>query len=289
MNLVHFESWPDVLAYARTGGPLYYQAPLDRYATQLYAGKSPPGYEAKARTIRIYPPGSTGRGRNRTSDPFNADSGHLDRFSHPTEIPIEEMNMQAKRKTPAKGKGGSSGGANPRNNKQDTEAQHDDAMRVLRAEYYAGVRGLAQEVASRVAEGQEESDVLHEVVDGSYWVIYTHANFQVLMCSDHHDAYSEDFGEPPVSGNDINWAALAYAAMARDVSEQVQAGGVEEAPRGRMRASDSTMSIADIGDYLRQRRISAMAFWQDAMGGDMAPLPREDVIRIANKIARRGR
>ena len=145
--------------------------------------------------------------------------------------------MMAKRKTtPAKGKGGSSGGGNPRNKKEDTEAAHDDAMRVLRKEYYDGVRGLAQEVASRVKDGEDYSDVLHEVVDGSYWVIYTHANFQVLMCSDHHDAYSEDFGEPPVSGNDINWAALAYAAMARDVSEQVQAEGVEEAPRRALRS-----------------------------------------------------
>lgn len=137
-----------------------------------------------------------------------------------------------------KGKGGSSGGGNPHNRDDSiTEAQHEDAMRVLRKEYYDGVRGLAAQVAELVAEGADENDALHEVVDGSYWVIYTHANFQVLMCTDHHDAYSEDFGEPPVSGDTINWAALAYAAMARDVSEQVAAGGVEEAPRGRMHSS----------------------------------------------------
>lgn len=153
--------------------------------------------------------------------------------------------MMAKRKTPTKPtKGGSSGFGNPRNKKEDTEASHDEAMRVLRKEYYDGVRGLAQEVASRVKDGDDENDVLHEVVDGSYWVIYTHANFQVLMCSDHHDAYSEDFGEPPVSGDTINWAALAYAAMARDVSEQVQAEGVEEAPRGRMRAPVRSSRVA---------------------------------------------
>ena len=89
-NLIHFESWPDVLSYARTSEPLYYQAPLDRYATQLYAGKDPPGYEVKARTIRIYPPGSAGRGRNRTSDPFNADAGHLERFSRPADTELRE-------------------------------------------------------------------------------------------------------------------------------------------------------------------------------------------------------
>jgi len=139
--------------------------------------------------------------------------------------------MQARRATP-KGRGGSSGGGNPRSSREISEQQHDDAMRVLRAEYYQGVRSAAEQVAELVAEGMDESDALHQTVDGSYWVIYTHANFQVLMCSDHHDAYSEEYGEVPVSGSDINWAALAYAAMARDVSEQVAAGGtVDEAPR----------------------------------------------------------
>lgn len=139
-----------------------------------------------------------------------------------------------KRRSAPKGRGGQSGGGNPRNDGRITEEQHEDAMRVLRAEYYDGVRGIAESVAARVKEGQEESEVIHEVVDGSHWVIYTHANFQVLMCSDHHDAYSEEYGEPAVSGNDINWAALAYAAMARDVSEQVGAESrVDEAPRRR--------------------------------------------------------
>jgi len=144
------------------------------------------------------------------------------------------MMAPKKRSAPAKGRGGSSGGANPRNDGRITEAQHDDAMRVLRAEYYQGVRSLAQEVAKRVKDdGEDQNDVIHEVVDGSYWVIYTHANFQVLMCSDHHDAYSEEFGEPAVSGDSINWAALAYATMARDVSDQVgaESGDLDEAPR----------------------------------------------------------
>jgi len=34
-NLIRFETWEDVLAYARTGQPLWYQAPLDRRATEL--------------------------------------------------------------------------------------------------------------------------------------------------------------------------------------------------------------------------------------------------------------
>jgi len=130
-----------------------------------------------------------------------------------------------------KGRGGSSGGGNPRNGGATSEEQHEDAMRVLRKEYYDGVRGIAQSVAERVKEGEDENDVIHEEVDGSYWVIYTHANFQVLMCSDHRDAYSEDYGQAPVEGDTINWAALAYAAMARDVAEQVAAGGTVDETR----------------------------------------------------------
>jgi hypothetical protein len=167
----------------------------------------------------------------------------------------KSMMAPKKRKSPApKTRGGQSGGGNPNNNDRGiTETQHDDAMRVLRAEYYQGVRGLAQEVAERVKdEGGDQHDILHEVVDGSYWVIYTHANFQVLMCSDHHDAYSEEFGEAPVSGADINWAALAYATLARDVSDQVGAEGLEEAPRGR--SAHSTRSTREVRPGSRAAR-----------------------------------
>jgi hypothetical protein len=137
----------------------------------------------------------------------------------------------AKRGSP-KGSGGQSGFGNPRNDGRITEEQHDEAMRVLRAEYYQGVRGISQDIADRVKDGEikDQDDferAITESVDGSYWVIYTHANFQVLLCSDHHDAHSEDFGEPPLRDGDINWAALAYAAMERDVREQISAEGVE--------------------------------------------------------------
>lgn len=88
MNLVHFESWADVLAYAREGHPLYYKAPMDRNATRFIPSdgeRAPYTYVVQARTLKMYPPGSVGRGRQRTSDPFTADSGHLDRFSHAAE------------------------------------------------------------------------------------------------------------------------------------------------------------------------------------------------------------
>lgn len=84
-----FGTWQEVLAYARTGAPLYYQAPLDYRPVRVQ-------YKVGARTIRITPPGARGRGRLRTSDPFTADSAHLDRFRRPAEA-ASEARPKAKR------------------------------------------------------------------------------------------------------------------------------------------------------------------------------------------------
>jgi len=163
--------------------------------------------------------------------------------------------MATRKRTTKPTKGGSSGFANPRHERSQEE-QHDDAMRFLRREYYNAVLSLAQEVNNLVKdEGMDESDAIHQVVDGSYWVIYTHANFQVLMCSDHHDAYMEDFGDVPTEGRDgLNWAALAYAAMARDVSERIGAGDLEEAPRHRAARRGPVREARRLGMHSRRRR-----------------------------------
>lgn len=79
-----FNSWKDVLEAAKRGEKLFYRAPLDVMAISFVprdAFKRSNTYEARGRTIKMFPPGSAGRGRLRTSDPFTADAGHLDRFS----------------------------------------------------------------------------------------------------------------------------------------------------------------------------------------------------------------
>ena len=94
-RIVGFASWADVLAYAATGAPLYYRAPLDARATRLTAASDGKGgrrvctYVPRARTVRIYPPGCLGRGRGRTADPFTADAGHLARFSYPADRSVD--------------------------------------------------------------------------------------------------------------------------------------------------------------------------------------------------------
>lgn len=146
--------------------------------------------------------------------------------------------MQARKKTTGRKKS-QSGGAGPKGG--NPEAQHDEAMRVLRAEYYQGVRDIAEELAAGVKRGDITSQddwetQLHQAVDGSYWVIYTHANFQVLMCSDHHDAYSEEYGQAPVEGDSINWPALAFAALDRDVRTLISMPDFDDLNEARRRA-----------------------------------------------------
>jgi hypothetical protein len=98
MELVPFTSWADVLAYAQTGEPIYYKAPMDRYPARLTPSnpkaRSPFTYQAQTRTIKVWPSGSVGRGRNRTADPFSADAGHLDRFLRPVEAGVRETGGQ---------------------------------------------------------------------------------------------------------------------------------------------------------------------------------------------------
>lgn len=79
-----FAAWKDVLAWCKAGKDVYYQAPMSPEPVKLRAastsGPAPYTYELRARSLRIFPPGSIGRGRMRTADPFTADAGHLDRF-----------------------------------------------------------------------------------------------------------------------------------------------------------------------------------------------------------------
>ena len=80
IGFARFASWQEVLAFAATGAPLFYWAPLNIAPVRLWR------FEVRARTIRITPPGATGRGRMRTADPFSADAKHLDRFRRQVEV-----------------------------------------------------------------------------------------------------------------------------------------------------------------------------------------------------------
>lgn len=115
------------------------------------------------------------------------------------------------------------------------EITHDEAMRVLRAEYYQDVTSMAEDLRDRVQRGEiasEEdlSDAVHDDVDGSAWVIYTGKNMQVLLVSDNSDAYFDEGmgnGEDLVSKDGIRWEFLAYWALYRDVWEALDLLGID--------------------------------------------------------------
>jgi hypothetical protein len=68
MNFAPFDTWADVLAAARRGDRLWYQAPLDRFPHSILVVKV-----FKNDRIRIDP-------LSNQVDKFTADAGHLNRF-----------------------------------------------------------------------------------------------------------------------------------------------------------------------------------------------------------------
>ena len=89
-------------------------------------------------------------------------------------------------------------------------------------EYWAEVKELAAYILEEASDRDEDvQDVLHEVIDGHQWVIYTHQNREVLLHCSNPDAYAE-IGEVPVlESGTLNWAAMAYLALAEDVQEAI--------------------------------------------------------------------
>lgn len=103
----------------------------------------------------------------------------------------------------------------------------DEADRVLRADYWDDVRSVVDNAADEIENGNittddELSDWLHETIDGHSNIIYTRSNFHVLLYSDNSDAYADEFGEEGmIRDGNVNWPALAYAAMLADVRDTI--------------------------------------------------------------------
>jgi hypothetical protein len=111
--------------------------------------------------------------------------------------------------------------------KGPSDEQVDDAMRVLRAEYWHSIRSSAEGLADEIRKGdlapEDVDDRLHEDADGSYWTIYTHAHYKAIMCSD-HDPWEDvrDAGEA-LSLDGQPTAILAYHCVRHDTREQLEA------------------------------------------------------------------
>ena len=112
--------------------------------------------------------------------------------------------------------------------KGPSDSQVDDALRVLRAEYWSSIRSCAKGLADEIRKGElapdDVEDRLHEDADGSYWTIYTHANYRAIMCSD-HDPWDDvrDSGASPADSDSQPTAILAYYCVRSDTREQLEA------------------------------------------------------------------
>lgn len=104
------------------------------------------------------------------------------------------------------------------------------AINILTHDYNNDVRGVAQDLAQRMKDGEvdEFSDALHEAVDGTQRVIYTFQAKLGVILSDNSDRYFEEFGEEGACSKDgIAWERLCFVAMEQDVVEELEARGVD--------------------------------------------------------------
>lgn len=88
-------------------------------------------------------------------------------------------------------------------------------------EYWKTVKTLANLAESEKEEYDTDiHKTVRESVEGSYWVVYTHAQLKVLQHTDNLDAISM-FGE--IEGNDAGDVIMqiAYFAMVQDVMDNL--------------------------------------------------------------------
>ncbi len=104
------------------------------------------------------------------------------------------------------------------------------AERILDMDYMNDVRGVAKDLARQMKEGEVDdfSDALHQAVDGTQRVIYTHQAKLAVVFSPNADAFFEEFGEEGACTRDgIAWERIAFVAMQRDVEKELDVRSVD--------------------------------------------------------------
>tara|TARA_R100000664_G_scaffold1664_1_gene4359 strand:+ start:767 stop:1111 length:345 start_codon:yes stop_codon:yes gene_type:complete len=97
------------------------------------------------------------------------------------------------------------------------------------SDYWNAVKGFAFDAIEEALDRDDDKDFyefidewLHNLVDGSYWVIYTHAATKVMQYTDHANAYWDVLGED-VSAS--SWSELvsklAYFAHEQDIRDRI--------------------------------------------------------------------
>lgn len=112
-------------------------------------------------------------------------------------------------------------------NDRVTEAQREEALRILRRDYWQDVRDVVEDLREEIKRGNLEPDAeaidtwIHETIDGHQRVIYTHYARETLLFVDNPDAYEEEMGEKPQTVEQA-----AYFAFRKDVVDQI--GNVDD-------------------------------------------------------------
>lgn len=122
----------------------------------------------------------------------------------------------------------------------DREQTVNDAVNVIRRDYYGEVQGIATDAIDHLRaayndDGQRGEELrenllewMHQTIDGTQRVIYTFRAQLGLLVSDNAGAYIEGCGsEGATMGDDLNWSALMFSALERDVYEQLDAEGLD--------------------------------------------------------------
>jgi hypothetical protein len=96
-------------------------------------------------------------------------------------------------------------------------------------EYWRDVRDYAASAVSGEdwSKDADLSDRVHELVDGSEWVIYYWRNLKVLEHTEHFDAYESEgglHGDKSETSLRTILTGGAYYAMVADVSRMIEAG-----------------------------------------------------------------
>lgn len=116
---------------------------------------------------------------------------------------------------------------------EEMREARDLARSILRADYYRDIRCVANDVKSEIESGNLKAwdaviEYVSDSLDGTGRVIYTQLAQEGLLSSDNADAMIDEFGPEGIATKDaINWHAMAYHAMERDVFEQLSAEGVD--------------------------------------------------------------
>jgi hypothetical protein len=107
-----------------------------------------------------------------------------------------------------------------------------------RKEYYDSVRAHANDIVDRAKAGEfrdisDVYDAVFEQVDGSYWVIYTHASLATLWFSDNWLAWDEALDEgivDPSSSSSLTEVITqaAFFAFKADVENELDMQELEE-------------------------------------------------------------